>query len=605
MSGAGKISTGTSGADAGQFTVSRPVLPSVCRDNPAWMAFVGDARGRCEIFAWHAGRREARQVTDRPTGTVRCAIDPHGVIWWFAERADGTGEWQTQDFAGGPDVPAFAGVVPRGRPAGLILPGGTMAAAGLADDEGLTVRIGRRGAPPRHVLRFPGRARLAGYCPQAGLLAIARAPGDHEAVTVLTPRGRAAAVLSGRAGRVWPLGFAPGHTELLLVREHADGYQVVTWRADRGLTAHPGCTFDTEITAQWYPRGRRVLIRQERHGRSVLTSADLDRARTRTVPTPPGTVLDATAEADGTVHCLFTDTTTPAHVLSFGPTTRHLPPPPPSPPPLDAEVRERWTDGPDGPVHTLLALPPGRTAPGPVVFLVHGGPARHDKDAYDPAVHSLVASGLAVARVNYRGSTAYGPRWRAAWSRGVGWTQIADLAAVRADLVAAGIADPAAVGLWGTSWGAYLVLLALGRQPALWRAAVAVKPLADYVTAWHLATPALRALDSELFGGTPEQVPERYARSSPLTCVSSVRAPLLVIAATRDAKCPPEQVRSYLNALREAGGHCEELWLDSGHDGLDGADHVRVLRHGLYFLARGLRTPRAGLVPPHRSPERR
>ncbi|WP_169922684.1 alpha/beta hydrolase family protein, partial [Streptomyces lushanensis] len=226
-----------------------------------------------------------------------------------------------------------------------------------------------------------------------------------------------------------------------------------------------------------------------------------------------------------------------------------------------------------------------------------GGPADHDRDAYDGVVHSLVASGFAVARVNYRGSTGYGPRWRGAFGAGVGLTQVDDLVAVRADLIGRGLVRPDAVGLWGTSWGGYLVLLALGVRPELWQAGVAVKPVADSVAAYRTTTPALRALDERLFGGSPDEVPERYARSSPVRYADRVRAPLLVVAATRDAKCPPGQVRGYLAALRAAGARHESMWLDTGHDGYEGVDHVAVLRRAMVFLDRELR-------PRERAPER-
>ncbi|WP_369218466.1 alpha/beta hydrolase family protein, partial [Streptomyces flavofungini] len=247
------------------------------------------------------------------------------------------------------------------------------------------------------------------------------------------------------------------------------------------------------------------------------------------------------------------------------------------------------TPGPEGPVHTLLSLPEGGRGPHPAVFLVHGGPADHDRDAYDGTVHSLVASGFAVARVNYRGSTGYGPRWQRASRDGVGHTQVADLAAVHADLTARGLIRPDATGLWGTSWGGYLVLLALGTRPGLWRAGVAVKPVADYAAAHTSATPALRALDERLFGGTPQQLPQAYAHSSPIRYADRVRDPVLVIAATHDTKCPPAQVRSYLAALHAADARHESLWLDSGHDGYDGGDHVAVLRRAVLFLDRELR----------------
>jgi dipeptidyl aminopeptidase/acylaminoacyl peptidase len=230
---------------------------------------------------------------------------------------------------------------------------------------------------------------------------------------------------------------------------------------------------------------------------------------------------------------------------------------------------------------------------------VHGGPADHDRDAYDATVHSLVASGYAVARVNYRGSTGYGPRWRRAFGTDVGHPQVDDLAAVRADLVGRGLVDGRATALWGVSWGAYLVLLALGTRPGLWQAGVAVKPVADWVTAHRMTTPALRALDVRWFGGTPEQVPERYAFSSPLTFAARVRAPLLVVGADKDVKCPPEQIRSYLGALTAAGVAHEEMWLDTGHDGYDGATHVAVLHRSLTFLRTHLPAPTPPRVPRH------
>ncbi|UZJ32719.1 alpha/beta hydrolase family protein [Streptomyces endophytica] len=250
-------------------------------------------------------------------------------------------------------------------------------------------------------------------------------------------------------------------------------------------------------------------------------------------------------------------------------------------------------------MHTLLSQPAPAAGPRPpLVFLVHGGPADHDRDAYDPQVHSLVASGFAVARVNYRGSTGYGPRWRTAYAEGVGLAQVADLVAVRADLLRRGLAREDALGLWGTSWGGYLTLLALGTRPGLWRAGVAVKPVADCAAAYRAGTPALRALDERLFGGTPETVPDRYRRSSPLHYAADVRAPLLVIAASLDAKCPPGQVRGYLAALRAAGVAHESMWLATGHDGYAGADHMAVLRRALGFLDRHLRpAPAAHQAP--------
>ncbi|KUO09870.1 alpha/beta fold hydrolase [Streptomyces sp. DSM 15324] len=611
------------------FRVFLGALPEVCPRDARRMVLTADADGRCEVFTWDAATRTTRQVTDRPGGTVHCAVDADAYVWWFDEDADGRGHWWFQPFGGGCRLPGLPGA-PAGLARGLAVTADGTVAAALATPDGMTrLLMGRRGRVPHQVLSVFGEGRLGGITPEGDLVALATVSDGDATVTVVTPTGRVVAVLpppDGPApagspwraagarpgGRWWCRGFSPrpGRSELLLVHERADRYQLATWTPRRGLVTHAWCGFDTEITARWYPDTDEVLVRQERHGRSLLHQVSL-RARTRrVVATPAGSLLDAAARPGGGLHYLWTDTAHPPVLRATDEVA--LPTPGPSPQ-VPGRHTELWTPTPEGAIHTLLSLPRagGRpdgaaagagAVPPPAVFLVHGGPADHDRDAYDATVHSLVASGYAVARVNYRGSTGYGPRWRRAVGAGVGHPQVDDLAAVRADLVRRGLVDNGATALWGVSWGAYLVLLALGTRPGLWQAGVAVKPVADWVTAHRTTTPALRALDVRWFGGTPDEVPERYARSSPLTFAARVTAPLLVVGADKDVKCPPEQIRTYLRALAAAGVAHEQMWLDTGHDGYDGAAHVAVLRRSLTFLRTHLPAPAP--TTPSRPPAR-
>ncbi|MFD3872761.1 prolyl oligopeptidase family serine peptidase [Streptomyces sp. NPDC058623] len=639
------------------YGVYRPVLPVTSPRNPDRMVYTGDADGRCEIFTWDRSLGTARQLTDRPHGTLLCAIDDDEAVWWFDEDRDGSGGWRTQDFDGGPDRPALHGV-PTGRPAGLALAAGGAVAVGIRGSEGFCVHLGRRGGAATQVLRTTEPGTLCDLAPDGSLLAISGPAHSTRAVTLLAPDGTTVAVLSGAEERTWALGFAParaplsgtpplpgtpllpgpplipgpplmpgtallpgppplpgsgplpgpaptpGSPLLLVLRERAGRYHLGTWAPGRGLELLTWCSFDTETTARWYPGpgGARILVRQDRHGRSRLFTADLDRAELTPVPTPEGSILDAAPAADGDVHFIWTDAVNVPRALSLSGTP--LPGQSQWRLPRFGRRQDLWTPGPDGPLHTLVTTPADRPAPHPLVLLVHGGPADHDRDAYDPMVQALVGSGYAVARVNYRGSTGYGPRWRSAHSEGVGHTQVADLVRARAELLDRGIGREGAVGLCGTSWGGYLTLLAMGTRPDLWDVGVAVKPLADCATAFRHSTPALQALDSALFGGTPDQVPEAYAHASPSTYAAAIRSPLLVVAARRDAKCPPEQVEAYLDVLRAAGVAHELMWLDSGHDGYDGADHLAVITRSLRFLGRGLpQAPVRAEPSPH--PERR
>ncbi|MEU5540715.1 prolyl oligopeptidase family serine peptidase, partial [Streptomyces sp. NPDC020362] len=615
------------------YQVFVAALPDVCPADPRRMVFTADSGGRCEVFTWDAGARRTRQVTDSPVGTAHRALDADGYVWWFEEDATGRGRWWFQHFDGGPRLPGLPGA-PAGQARGLAVTSAGAVAAAVADGRETVVLVGRRGRVPREVVRTRGSCRLGGITADGTLIALASSADDAAAVTVVTPEGRVVATLPGPArtdgglpgpahtsgrptgpaqtdgrppspahtsggrpdpartdGGLWCQGFSPraGHRELLLVQDLGDCYAPATWTPEGGLRIHRWCTFDTEISARWSPQGREVLVRQDRHGRSLLHRVDLGLRVRKIVPTPAGSLLDAAPRADGAVDYLWTDTAHPPVLVATDGIA--LPPPGPSAV-VPGRHTDLWTPTPCGRLHTLLSLPDrAGTAPPPAVFLVHGGPADHDRDAYDATVHSLVASGYAVVRVNYRGSTGYGPGWRRAFPAGIGHTQVEDLAAVRTDLVARGLVAGDASALWGVSWGAYLVLLALGSRPGLWQAGIAVKPVADWAAAHRATTPALRALDIRLFGGTPDEVPERYADSSPLTYAAGVTAPLLVVGATHDAKCPPGQIRTYLAALSAADVPHEAMWLDTGHDGYDGALHVAVLRRSLLFLRDQLPDP--------------
>ncbi|MEU0008698.1 alpha/beta fold hydrolase [Streptomyces sp. NPDC006314] len=575
------------------YRVFVAALPDVCPADRRRMVFTADAAGRCEVFTWDAGTRRVRQVTDSGGGTVHRAIDADGYVWWFDEDAAGEGRWWFQHFAGGPRLPGLPGA-PAGLPRGLAVTADGTVATAVAREQQTVVLVGRRGRAPGEVLRTSRSCRLGGISADGALIALAASAGDAVAVSVVARDGRTVAGLpgAGRAGGgLWCQGFSTvaGHRELLLVRDLGDRYALATWTREQGLRTHHWCAFDTEISARWYPDSRKVLVRQDRHGRSLLHRVDLGSRRRTLVPTPAGSLLDAAPRASDAVDYLWTGTAHPPVLCA----TDGIALPPAGPPVVvPGRHTDCWTPMPSGRVHTLLSLPePTGTAPPPAVFLLHGGPADHDRDAYDGTVHSLVASGYAVVRVNYRGSTGYGPRWRRAFPAGVGHTQVEDLDAVRADLVSRGLIAGDATALWGVSWGGYLVLLALGRRPGLWQAGIAVKPVADWAAAHRATTPALRALDIRMFGGTPDEVPERYAGSSPLTYASSVTAPLLVVGATRDTKCPPGQIRTYLDALTAAGVPHEAMWLDTGHDGYDGAAHVAVLRRSLSFLRARLPEP--------------
>jgi dipeptidyl aminopeptidase/acylaminoacyl peptidase len=552
-----------------------PELPAMAELAPGRAVYVGDADGRCEVFGWDTRAGRSWQLTNRPQGTVSCAIDPTGTdVWWFDDDLRGVGTWRRQEFTGGAAEIALPGA-PVGRAAGLAMAADGTIAAGIGTDDGLLVFLRRPGEVPHELSRTTGYATLVDVSYDGTTIVLATDPAAADAVRLIDASGEHIAILSGVDSPLWTAGFAPvsGPPVLLLTAQRGGEYRLATWTHAAGMSAVDGSGFDSETAASWYPDGRHVLVRQDKHARSTLHEVDLSTGVIKKVPTPAGSLLAAGVQPDGDVQYVWTDSTHPPRLR----TASGLRLPGPVDPAQPGRCQDLWVDGPGGRIHALLSLPAG---PGPyaLIVLLHGGPYEAARDAYDPLVSVFVGTGCAVVRPNYRGSTGYGAAWREASTvDGVGLTALADIAAVRKHLVDNGTAREGQVAICGESWGGYLALLAAGVLPELWQAVAAVSPIADYAAAFADATPAVRALDERLFGGTPDQLPEKYAASSPISYAPAVRAPVLLVAGTADEKCPPAQVRAYADELARHGHPPDLVWVPTGHEGYDAAGRAEVL----------------------------
>ncbi|MFC7590882.1 alpha/beta hydrolase family protein [Nonomuraea antimicrobica] len=197
------------------------------------------------------------------------------------------------------------------------------------------------------------------------------------------------------------------------------------------------------------------------------------------------------------------------------------------------------------------------------MFLLHGGPAAHDRDAFSPEVAAWVDAGFAVVRVNYRGSTGYGSAWRNALHDEVGHIELADVAAVRQWVIDQGMVDPVRTVLAGAAWGGYLTLLGLGTQPGLWACGIAAVPIACHRTSYEDEAESLRAYHRALLGGSPDEQPDRYAASSPITYVDQIKSPVLILAGENDTRSPLRQIEKYVAMLAEHGREHEVYTYDA------------------------------------------
>nr|WP_225798977.1 prolyl oligopeptidase family serine peptidase [Streptomyces sp. NK15101] len=585
-----------------RFRAPRVSLPEWAEEAPDRSLFVSNATGTYELYAWDRASGEQRQVTDRPNGTTDGALSPDGAsIWWFADTdGDEFGVWMRQPFAGGEDEPAVPGLAPS-YPAGLAIGReGTVVVGRSTDEEGSTVHLVRPGAgAPVEIYRHRESAGVGDLSYDGSLIAIEHTEhGDamHSALRVLraSDAGVVAELDDTKGGTeelgLTVLGFAPlaGDTRLLVGHQRRGRWEPMLWDVATGAETDLRLDLPGDVSAEWYPDGSGLLIVHGFEARSELWRYEIATGALIRVETPSGSVSSATARPDGSVEYLWSSAAEPPVVRSTAGGVVLDPPGPKAPP--SVPVEDVWVDGPGGRVHALVQRPAEGQGPFPTVFEVHGGPAWHDSDAFASGPAAWVDHGYAVVRVNYRGSTGYGREWTDALKHRVGLIELEDIAAVRSWAVESGLADPARLVLSGGSWGGYLTLLGLGTQPDDWAVGLAAVPVADYVTAYEDEMEALKALDRTLLGGSPEEVPERYAASSPLTYVDAVKAPVHVSAGVNDPRCPIRQIDNYVDRLAARGAVHEVYRYDAGHGSLVVEERIKQVALDLDFAARHLGT---------------
>ncbi|MGW7353015.1 prolyl oligopeptidase family serine peptidase [Streptomyces sp. NPDC054784] len=583
-----------------RFRAPRTGLPDWAEDAPDRALFVSNATGTFELYAWDRATGGQRQVTDRPNGTTDGVLTPDGEwIWWFSDTdGDEFGVWMRQPFGGGDDEPATPGLA-AAYPAGLALGRDGGAVVGRStDEEGSTLHVVRPGAEPVEIYRHAESAGVGDLSHDSGLVAVEHTEhGDamHSALRVVRPDGTTVAELDDSAGGtrelgLTVLGFAPvaGDSRLLVGHQRRGRWEPMIWDPLTGETTDLAIDLPGDVGAEWYPDGSALLVVHSHQARSEMWRYETATGDLVRVPTPDGSVSGATARPDGTVEYLWSSAALPPQVRST--TGEVVLDPPGMKAPPSVPVEDAWVEGPGGTVHALVQRPAGE-GPFPTVFDVHGGPTWHDSDAFASQPAAWVDHGFAVVRVNYRGSTGYGRAWTDALKHRVGLIELEDVAAVREWAVSSGLADPERLVLAGGSWGGYLTLLGLGTQPDAWAVGLAAVPVADYVTAYQDEMEALKSLDRTLLGGTPEEVPERYAASSPLTYVDRVRAPVYISAGVNDPRCPIRQVENYVERLAGRDHPHEVYRYDAGHGSLVVEERIKQLRLEIEFATRHLGTP--------------
>ena len=169
----------------------------------------------------------------------------------------------------------------------------------------------------------------------------------------------------------------------------------------------------------------------------------------------------------------------------------------------------------------------------PAVLFVHG--AGYLQNAHkgfsgyfrELMFHTWLAEhGYHVLDMDYRASAGYGVDWRTAIYRQMGTPELEDLKDGVAWLVANHDVDVERAGVYGGSYGGFMTMMALFKEPELFAAGAALRPVTDWAHYNHPYTSNIL--------NTPDVDPQAYARSSPIEFADGLQNHLLICAPMLD-----------------------------------------------------------------------
>lgn len=194
------------------------------------------------------------------------------------------------------------------------------------------------------------------------------------------------------------------------------------------------------------------------------------------------------------------------------------------------EVRSTFAENP---IHSRVYTPVDDSRNRPAVIFIHG--AGYLQNAHQGwsgyfrefMFHSfLVQQGYVVMDMDYRASQGYGRDWRTAIYQQMGTPEVQDLSNGVDWLVANRNVDRARICAYGGSYGGFLTLMSLFKNPDLFACGAALRPVTDWATYNHGYT-------SDILN-VPDLDPEAFERSSPIEFAEGLNKPLLIAHGMQD-----------------------------------------------------------------------
>lgn len=209
-------------------------------------------------------------------------------------------------------------------------------------------------------------------------------------------------------------------------------------------------------------------------------------------------------------------------------------------------------------VYARLYRPKGNVKNGAAVIFVHGAGYLQNAHKWwssyfrEYLFHNLlVDNGYTVLDIDYRGSAGYGRDWRTGIYRHMGGKDLSDQVDGAKFLTDNYGIDKDKVGIYGGSYGGFITLMALFKNPETFKAGAAIRSVGDWAAYNHGYT--ARILN------TPVTDSLAYRRSSPINFADGLEGDLLILHGMVDDNVHFQDMVRLSQRLIELGKHNWEM----------------------------------------------
>jgi dipeptidyl aminopeptidase/acylaminoacyl peptidase len=229
-----------------------------------------------------------------------------------------------------------------------------------------------------------------------------------------------------------------------------------------------------------------------------------------------------------------------------------------------------------------------RNGSNPAIVWPHGGPTGQMVDYWNTDVTALVSRGYVIIAPNVRGSTGYGIEFQRANYQDLGGGDLQDEVYAAKFLQSTGYVDPKKIGIMGGSYGGFMTLMAIGKTPGEWAAAVALYGIIDWRTMAKFSDPALQQYVKALLGD-PAKDSAVYDATSPIKYIHNVKAPLLVLQGNNDPRVPKEEAQQVVDLLKADGKVVDvKYYPNEGHGFVKRENQIDAITRSIEWLDRYL-----------------